>query len=150
MKKINKKQKKIMRVFGTLLFAIALILTLDLVFNHKKEIDKKYIGTWFIAYEFTDSEDDSKVVKTYTQELHLSKDGTFYTIGLTNEEEDGTSATGTYSVDNDEIDLVFYRNSVKNNSHLYYKDNKLCNTADCKTFYTKDKLENYFVRTNNN
>ena len=39
--KINKKQKTIMRIFGTVLFAIALILILDLAFNGSKNFPKK-------------------------------------------------------------------------------------------------------------
>ena len=40
MKKINQKQKNIMKLAGTFLFCIALILILNLIFNNNEKIAK--------------------------------------------------------------------------------------------------------------
>lgn len=147
--KINKKQKTIMRVFGAILFAIALILILDLAFNgDKTKIDKKYIGVWMIGYKFYSGDTEEDLLHTFEQELHLEKDGTFYTREISREIENGSHVSGTYEASNDKLTLTFEQNGESVTNILLLKDDKLCTTVSCEKYYTKDKIEKYFPMFN--
>ena len=147
--KINKKQETIMRVFGTILFVIALVLILDLTFNeNKNKIDKKYIGVWMIGYKFYSGDTKENLLHTFEQELHLAKDGTFYTKELVKGIEDSSYVSGTYDIDNDKITLKYDQNGKSVTNILLFKDNKLCISVNCKKYYTKDKIEEYFSMYN--
>jgi len=147
--KINKKQKTIMKTFGTILFAIALILILDLAFNGNKiKIDKKYTGVWMIGYKFYSGETEDNLLHTFEQELHLESDGTFYTKEITKEIENGSHVSGTYEASNDKISLKYEQNGEEVINTLILKDKKLCTTVSCDKYYTKDKIEKYFPMYN--
>ena len=146
--KINKKQKTIMKAFGTFLFVLALVLILDLAFNGKNKIDKKFIGTWMIGYKFYSGETKDNLLHTFKQELHLEKDGTFYTKEITKEINNGSSVSGTYEIKDNKITLIFEQNGEEVINNLIFKDNKLCTSVKCDTYYTKDKIEKYFDNFN--
>lgn len=147
--KINKKQKTIMRIFGTVLFTIALILILDLAFNGSKtKVDKKYVGIWMIGYKFYSGDTEEDLLHTFEQELHLQKDGTFYTREISREIESGSHVSGTYEIDGNKITLNFEQSGKNVTNVLISKDNKLCTTVSCKQYYTKDKIEKYFPMFN--
>ena len=112
MKKINQKQKNIMKLAGTFLFCVALILILNLIFNNNDKIAKKYTGTWAIGYNFYEGETEENLLYTFVQELHLLKDGTFYTKDITTPKNaNDTSITGTYEVSNDKLIFSFKQNN---------------------------------------
>lgn len=147
--KINDKQRKIMRLCGTFLFAIALILTLDLLFNKTSRIDEKYIGVWMIGYKFYSGEDDSDELYTFVQELYLQKNGTFYTKSITTPvNRSDNSVSGSYEVGTDRITLTFMQNGEEKTNILMINADQLCTTFDCERYYTKDKVEQYFPMYN--
>ena len=147
--KINKKQKTIMRIFGTILFAIALIMTLDLMFNgSKKKVDQKYVGTWMIGYKFYSGKTEDNLLYSFEQELHLLKDGTFYTKEVTKKVESSSYVSGTYETSDDKITLKFEQNGKNVTNILILNEDKLCTDVSCKQYYTKDKIEKYFSMFN--
>lgn len=147
--KVNKKQKTIMKICGTILFAVALILILDQIFNGNKNIiDKKYTGVWMIGYKFYSGETEEDLLHTFEQELHLNKDGTFYTKEVTKEINNGSYVSGTYEASNNKLTLTFEQNGENVTNILILKDNKLCTTVSCEKYYTKDKIEKHFSMFN--
>lgn len=146
-KKLNKNQKRIMKIVGTILFAIALVLLLNLLFNgNKVKIDKKYVGVWKIGYKFYSGQDKSeKELYTYEQELHLLKDGTFFTKVKTTPAGNNESAvSGTYEASEDKLILLYEQNGTEKSNILEFKQDKLCTDSTCSRYYTKDKIENFF------
>ena len=142
MKKINKKQKNIMRLCGAFLFAVALILSLNLIFN-KNKVDSKFVGTWYMGYKYYKGETEDSKMFEFVQEIYLFNDGTFYSKGMKNNvEHEANSVSGTYKIDGDSVILTF--EDAKKTKTLNYKDGKLCATSSCNRYYTKDKLEEYF------
>ena len=146
MKKINDKQRIIMRIFGTFLFALALILILDLVFNGSKtKIDRKYVGTWVIGYKFYSGETDENLLYTFVQELHLEKDGTFYTKEIT-EPNNGNDnyVSGTFEEIDGKLVLNYTQSGTKKTNTVIFKNDKLCTSISCNRYYTKNKVSKYF------
>jgi hypothetical protein len=150
-RKINKRQKLILKVAATCLFAIALILILDLVFNgSKSKISNKYVGTWEIGYAFYEGETEDNLLYTFVQELHLLKDGTFYTKEIKTLDDDTESnyVSGTYETSNNKVTLNYEQSGEKKSNILTLNDNRLCLDTSCNTYYTLDKIEGYFVMYN--
>lgn len=143
--KINKKQKLIMKIFGTFLFALALVLILDLAFGISKKINKDYVGNWKIGYKFYESKTEKNLLYTFEQELHLLKDGTFYTKEVTTPDNGSNNyVSGTYTVFENKVTLVYDQNGKEKTNILILKDNKLCLTTTCEKYYSLNKVEKYY------
>ena len=142
MKKINKKQKNIMRWCGLFLFSVALVLSLNILFN-KNKINDKYVGTWYIGYIYYADETKNSKIFEFIQEIYLFNDGTFFSKALKdNEEHKPNSVSGTYTIVDDSVVLKYEEG--KKTKILKYNDGKLCATDSCDKYYTKNKLEKYY------
>lgn len=144
--KFNNKQRRIMRFGATALFCIILVLILDVLFNKTDESDNDYVGNWYIGYDVRNKE-TKETEKQIKKELVISNDGSFYT----EEKKDNkviASVSGTYRLLDDSIILNYYGKEKK--LELFLIDGKLCMNKKCTAFFTKDKLENYFVIYNSN
>lgn len=141
--KINNKQRIMMKLAGTFLFLTALILILNLVFNGDK-VDKKYLGTWKIGYEFKNEQTSDGKNRVYTQELYLLENGTFYTKSFDNNEEQ-PSYNGNYEINDDELKLEYLLENENQINNFYFQDDKLCLSKSCTNYYTKDEIKGYFV-----
>ena len=150
--KFNKKQKKIMRVFATILFCVVLVLLLKMLFFDRNK-PKEYVGVWLIGYKYYKDSSKSELSYELTSELHLLNDNTFYTkVISTDESKNGTQVSGTYKVDGNEIILTYDNNGKKRVEKVYMNGKKLCLSKECVRYYTKDSLEVYFdmaLKTNN-
>lgn len=151
-KKVNNK-KMYFRIGATICFSIALILILNLIFNKENEELEAVVGTWQIGFKYYADEDttEGKEVAEVKQELHLVKDGTFYTkqINVKGNLSD-SSVSGTYEVYGNDVVLSYEQMGKKNNITLYLKEseNQLCMNKSCSTFYKTGDLNSYFVITN--
>ena len=148
--KINKKQKKIMRGGALVLFSIALILILKLVFNinFNGYNDNPYNGTWYIGYKYYEGDNTDKLVFVYARKLHLFSDNTFSMEIEESYVANDTIISGTYRIDDDKLTLSYTSKGQEAKEEYYLIGNKICTSRSCGTYYTRDKIEKYFEQFN--
>ena len=142
--KFNKKQKKIMRFGAVVLFSVALILALSILFK-KEDNSADFIGEWMIGYNIYE-EGTNNLLSKIVQKLHIVNGGTFYTdVDGENSQKVASPVSGTYTVNEDKIILTFEQLGKKTTKTLYLnKDNRLCIDNNCKQYYEKGGVQVYY------
>ena len=141
--KFNEKQKKLLKIYATIIFAVVLVLVLNTLFNKNRQV-KKYVGTWTIGYKFYE-DNNIDLDYTFTQTLKLNKDMTFSTEEKTEPEKGLKSfVSGEYEIDGNKIILTYNQYSKKKTDTLIFNDGKLCTELSCDHYYTQDKKTTYF------